>query len=400
MRLAWPLAALWLPAVLAAQQPVSRAAAVAAALSRGARIALGRADTMAALGAARTARALPNPTVSGSYTKDMPNYHALADLPLDLPWLRSSRIGAADASRDAARYQFAYDRAGIVFDVDTAYTRTLAAAMHARLSRRTADDADSLLKIAQLRRDVGDVSELDVRLAAVNAGQLENTALDDSLTAVGTLLSLQLQMGLNGDNPAIVLTDSLITLDDSSAGPQATVSPHLAVAAAAARLRSAERTLTFTRANRLTPSIEFGVDQRDPTRPTPNQLLPVIGFSLPLPLFNRSGGEVTRAIAQRDRARAELELTRRETDAAVARARRELVAARERARRSADLVTSANRIAAMSLQAYGEGAVPLANVLEAQRHAREILARHIDDLAAADAALRLLRWLTATSGQP
>ncbi|HYX81871.1 MAG TPA: TolC family protein, partial [Gemmatimonadales bacterium] len=190
MRLAWPLAALWLPAVLAAQQPVSRADAVAAALSRGARIALGRADTMAALGAARTARALPNPTVSGSYTKDMPNYHALADLPLDVPWLRSSRIGAAEASRDAARYQFAYDRAGIVFDVDTAYTRTLAAAMHARLSRRTADDADSLLNIAQLRRDVGDVSELDVRLAAVNAGQLENTALDDSLTAVGTLLSL------------------------------------------------------------------------------------------------------------------------------------------------------------------------------------------------------------------
>jgi len=48
----------------------------------------------------------------------------------------------------------------------------------------------------------------------------------------------------------------------------------------------------------------------------------------------------------------------------------------------------------MSLQAYGEGAVALANVLEAQRNAREILARYIEDLAAADAALRALRWLT------
>ena len=400
MRFAWPFAAALLPAILTAQQPVSRADAVTAALARGARIALGRADTLAALGAARTARAFPNPTISASYTKDTPNYHALADLPLDVPWLRSPRIGAAEASREAARYQFAYERAGIVFDVDTSYTRTLAAAMHARLSRRTADDADSLLKIAQVRRDVGDVSELDVRLAAVNAGQLENTALDDSLAALATLLSLQLEIGLTGESPAIVLIDSLVTLDDSSAGPTSNAGAYLPVATAAARLRSAERTLSFTRASRFAPSVEFGFDKGDPGSANPNATLPVIGFSLPFPLFNRSGGEVTRAIAARDRAGAELELARRETNAGVARARRELVAARERARRSADLVASANRVAAMSLQAYGEGAVPLATVLEAQRNAREILARYIDDLAAADAALRLLRWLTATSGPP
>jgi outer membrane protein, heavy metal efflux system len=400
MRFAWPFAAALLPAMLTAQQPVSRADAVAAALARGARIALGRADTLAALGAARTARAFPNPTLSASYTKDTPNYHALADLPLDVPWLRSPRIGAADATREAARYQFAYDRAGIEFDVDTSYTRTLAAALHAGLSRRTADDADSLLKIARLRRDVGDVSELDVRLAAVNAGQLENTALDDSLAALLTLLSLQLQIGLRGDSPAIVLVDSLGALDDSAAAPASRSGEYLSVAAAAARLRSAERTLSFTRASRFAPSIQFGFDKGDPTTVMPNQLLPVIGFSLPFPLFNRSGGQVTGAIAERDRARAELEFTRRDADAAVARARRELVAARQRARRSADLVASANRIAAMSLQAYGEGAVPLATVLEAQRNAREILARYIDDLASADTALRLLRWLTATSGQP
>ncbi len=126
----------------------------------------------------------------------------------------------------------------------------------------------------------------------------------------------------------------------------------------------------------------------------------MIGFSIPFPLFNKGGGDVTRAIAERDRARAQLELTRRETDAAMARARRELVAARGRVRRSAALVASADRIAAMSLQAYSEGAVALANVLEAQRNAREILARYIDDLAAADAAARMLRWLTAGPDEP
>jgi len=398
MRAAVSLLLIVAPVLLCAQQPVSRADAVAAALARGARVAVGRADTTAALGGVRAARAFPNPTFSGSYTKDPPNYHALADLPLDMPWLRSPRIGAAEAARDAARYQFAFERAAIRFDVDTTYTRSLATALHARLSRRTAEDADSLLKIAELRRDVGDVSELDVRLAAVNAGQLANTALDDSLAALSMLLSLQLQMGLTGDAPVITLRDSLIPPPDSIA--PANPGDLLPVAAAAASLRSAERTVTFTRASRFAPSIEVGFDKVDPSSPTPDQLLPVIGFSLPVPLFNWSRGDITRATAERDRARAELDLTRRETAAALARARRELAAARDRLRRSAALVASADRVAAMSLQAYGEGAVALANVLEAHRNAREILARYIDDLAAADAAARTLRWLTTGADEP
>src|SRR5258706_1934865 len=397
MRLAATLTPMLVPFVLAAQQPVTRADAVAAALARGARVALGRADTTAALGAARAARAFPNPTVSGSYSKDTPNYHALGELPLDLPWLRSPRIGAAEAARDAVRYRFAFERAAIRFDVDTTYSRSLAAALLARLSHRTALDADSLLRIAELRRDVGDVSELDVRLAAVNAGQLANIAADDSLTALEKLLSLQLQMGLTGDQPAIVLVDSLRPPPDSTLteGPGL-----LPIAAAEASLRSAERSLAFARRSRFAPTVQFGFDTGDPTSPTPHQLLPVVGFSLPFPLFNFSRGDVLRAAADRDRASAQLDLTRRETEAAVARARRDLVAARDRLRRSGGLVESANRVAAMSLQAYTEGAVPLANVLEAQRNAREILARYIDDLATADAAARALKMLTAAPDEP
>ena len=397
MRLASLLFLVVAPAQLLSQQPVTRADAVAAALLRGARVALGRADTTAALGAARAARAFPNPTVSGSYTKDTPNYHALGELPLDLPWLRSARIGAAESARDAARYRFAFERAAIRFDVDTSYTRSVAAALHARLSRRTARDADSLLRLAELRRDVGDVSELDVRLAAVNAGQLANIAADDSLAALSALVSLQLQMGLTGAEPTIVLVDSLGVPADSSVRESPVLLP---IVAAEASLRSAERSLAFARRSRFAPNLQFGFDTGDPTSTTPHQMLPVFGFSLPFPLFNFGRGDVLRAAAERDRALAELDLTRRETDAAVARARRDLVAARDRLRRTAGLVESANRVAVMSLQAYSEGAVPLASVLEAQRNAREILARYIDDLATADAAVRALRLLTAAPDEP
>ncbi len=377
---------------LAAQQRVTRAQAVAAALERGARAALGRADTATAAGALRAARLYPNPSVSASYTKDVPHYHLLATVPLDLPWLRSARVGAAASARDAARYSFAFEQAAIRFDVDTTYTRALAALAHARLSRHTARDADTLLAMAQLRRAVGDVSELDVRLAEVNAGQLGNVAADDSLAAVDALLAVQLAMGLPGDVLTIALADSLAPPAETLPAPGGAPLP---VAAAAASLAAEERVVTLAHRNVFpAPGLQVGFDNGDPSQAG---LLPAVGVSLALPLFNRNGGEVAQAVAARDRARANLDLVTRQAAAAQARAARALAAALARLARDRRLLASADRVAAMSLQAYGEGAVALASVLEAQRNAREALGRYIDDLAAADAAAAAARLVAAAT---
>ena len=379
-------------ASLCAQQPVTRAQAVAAALARGARAAFGRADTAAAAGTLHAARLYPNPSASASYSKDAPHYHVVADLPLDLPWIRSARIGAAASARGAARYGFAFERAAIRFDVDTTYTRALAALARARLSRRTALDADSLRKMAQLRREVGDVSELDVRLAAVNAGQLENVAADDSVAAVQAHLSVQLAMGLPAEDVTITLADSLAPPSDTVPSP---VGEPLPVAAAAASLRASERALALAhRSVFAAPSLQVGFDQDDPGGQ--RSLLPTVGLSLPLPLFNWNGGEVRQAAAARDRAQASLDLVRRETGAELARVRRGYGLALARLERDRRLLSSADRVAAMSLQAYAEGVVALPNVLETQRNAREALARYIDDVAAANDAAAAVRLLTAT----
>jgi len=381
---------------LVAQQPVTRAQAVAAALARGTRAAFGRADSAAAAGALHGARLYPNPLLSATYTKDVPHYHVIADLPLDLPWIRAARIGTAAAARDAVHYGVAFERAAIRFDVDTAYTRALAAAARARLSRRNALAADSLRKTAQLRREVGDVSELDVHLAAVNAGQVENAAADDSVAAVEALLAVQLAMGLPGDDVSITLADSLAPppppVPDSGLGAPTASLP---VAAAAANLRSAERALALAHRSVLAaPSLQVGVERGDPTGPGGD--LPTVGLSLPLPLFNWNGGEVAQAAAARDRAQANLDLVRRETEAELTRARRALTLALARLERDRLLLFSADRVAAMSLQAYAEGAIALANVLEAQRNAREALARYIEDVAAANNAAGAVRLFTAS----
>jgi cobalt-zinc-cadmium efflux system outer membrane protein len=140
-----------------------------------------------------------------------------------------------------------------------------------------------------------------------------------------------------------------------------------------------------------------GVEQGDPAELGGGGALPTIGLSLPLPLFNRNRGEIGQARAARDRAHATLELTRRESSADVSRARRAVAAARARLARNRRLLASADRVAAMSLQAYAEGAIPLAAVLEAQRNAREALGRYIDDVATANNAAAALRLLTASA---
>jgi cobalt-zinc-cadmium efflux system outer membrane protein len=382
---------------LAAQQPVTRQQVVEAALARGPRVTLAATDTAAARAELLSARAFQNPTVSASYSRDVPQYHASIDLPLDLPWIRSARIRVAAEARVSARFRYAFERASARFDAELAYTRSLGAAAAARLSRRTALDADSLLRMAALRRDAGDASELDVQLATVNAGQLANDAAGDSVDAIAALLDVQRVMGLAADRIAIALADTLELAPVDSTGPAGAT---LQVAAAEASARSADAALALARRSVFaSPSIMLGFDSHDPTG-AETGLLPTFGLGLTLPLLSWNRGGIAAAAAERDRARVELEVARRESDAAVAQARRELAVAAQKVARDRGLVASADRVAAMSLTAYAEGAVAMPSVLEAQRQAREALGHLIDDLAAASAAGAAVRLFSASEVSP
>jgi cobalt-zinc-cadmium efflux system outer membrane protein len=168
------------------------------------------------------------------------------------------------------------------------------------------------------------------------------------------------------------------------------------VAAAELVVRSAQQSLELERRgiwNGL--ALQAGVETHDPTG-SETGILPTFGLSIPLPLFSQNRGAIALAAAGRDRARVELAAARRESDALIASATRELSAAAIRAARDRELVASADRVARMSLQAYAEGAYPLANVLEAQRNARDVLAQLIDDTAALSGAAAALRLYSTT----
>ena len=375
------------------QQPVTRQQAVESAVARGARSAVARADTLVGAAQVLTARSWGNPSLAGTYSKSPPNYHAIVDLPLDITGARGARIRAAQASRLASQYRFDFERAAAALDADTSYTRALAALERVRLSRRNARDADSLRRMAVIRRDAGDASELDVLLASVNAGQAANLAIADSVTLISSIFDLQTVMGLDTTGISIVPSDSLtmppLTL------PNAITESTLPIAAARGALSAADLSVRVQRRSVFTPfSILAGVEWGDPGAPG---LLPTFGLSIPLPVLNRNRGPIALAEAERERARAELALALFQTEATIGRARRERAAALEKLQRDRVLVESASRIVSMSLVAYREGAQALPAVLEAQRNARDILSQYITDLADAWIATATLRLYSLTA---
>ena len=306
-----------------------------------------------------------------------------------------SPIHSASLANRSAGYRFAFERAAAGFDAETTYVRAQVAQEHARLSHLNGVYADSLLRLAHVRREAGDASELDVELATVTAGQAANAAAADSLAAIGAVLDLQALLGMPSEQVLVALADSL-TLVAPVTNTDTAVGRTLQVAAAEEALASERSALSVAkRAAFATPSISLGVEGGDPTQPYP---LPAATVVFPFPLFNQNGGQVATEAANVSRAQAELARARRESAAAIAAVNRGLNAALVRAQRDRGLLESANRVAAMSLTAFAEGAQALPSVLEARKSARDALVQYVDDVGAAAAAAAAVRLFTSRVG--
>jgi cobalt-zinc-cadmium efflux system outer membrane protein len=385
-----PLAATLLAASVARAQltPITRAQALETALVRGARLAVAQADTAVAAAQVIAARVRPNPSFSASYSKSVPTYHYSFDIPFDFPAIRQLRIRAAQTGLDAAKLRYTLARAVIALDADTTYTHAVAARERLALSRRTALGADSLRRMVERRRDAGDASDMDVELARVTAGQQANAAENDSLELISALLDLQAVLGMKSEQVELAATDSLVV------PPEAMTSRPVTLSEAAASMSLESATLSARLQRRsiwTTPSLSLGFEHGDPDQPG---ILPTFGLGIALPLFDRNRGGVAQAEAERARAAAELVLAQVEARNQVAHATRERENAMARVERDRQVVASAERVAAMSLTAYREGAASLANVIEAVRTSREVLAQYVTDLAAAWIATAELRVLS------
>lgn len=389
---------LWLTVVssIHAQRTITRAQAIQIALDGSTRVAALASDTVAANAQLGAARAYPNPTMTVGYSKSVPQDHLTVEIPLDIPTVRHTRIRAAAATQTSAHYAFLADRAAIELDVDTLYTRAEMALSRLDASNATALDANQLWQLTEARFAAGDASDLEVQLARVNAEQLASVAAGDTADATDAALALQAAMGISADT---LIYQPPHSIEVSFTAMRSDRLPLIAprVAAAAATLAAAQQTLALQRASVFgTPAVQIGVEARDPTG-AEHGLLPTIGVALPIPLFNRNGGQISAARAAVDRSRAELATAHVEAISQLDRAYRARASAVTRSVRDGRAAISADSVLILSRKAYEEGEMTIADVLQAQRTYREVLAQNQKDLATVlvnDAIIRIY------TGQP
>ena len=350
----------------------------ALARARAARVqgVIATAQVAEARGALQASGAIPNPTISYSHSVAVPTNHLIVDQPLD--WLvrrgadrAAAEAGLTRARADSARTMIELDRA-----VRLAYWRARAALLSRLLVSAQARLADSLSLIAGARLRAGDISSLEKQQADQEAARARQSASLARESARVTQAELLREMGEEAGtavptDPLDVglgqLPDSVVALADLPVVAGAVADS----TAAAAQLRSANRArLPF-------PSLQSGAEWGDPGQ---TGTLAVIGFAIPLPLWQQGGGTVAEARARAGRAAAATRETRLDAQRQVRVAYIHLEESAARARSARDsLIPAAAAVRDRALRAYQAGETGILPVLDALRVERDVSLSALQD---------------------
>ena len=314
---------------------------------------------------------------------------------------RNAAAAAADVDEVLTQQQLATQAA--FFDLLAAQGRIEQLADIERSARQTADTARARLKAGDLA--VQDAARADIEAERVLAdGATAQLDLQRAQFLLARLTGREAQaasLSVNADEsaggPAGGPADAA-----PSAGPSAEpdvdalVEQRADVRAAAQRVRAAESSLQGSSAQR-TSDITWGasVDHY----PSTSTRLVEFRLAMPLAFGYRYEGEIARSQALLDQARDLLEKTRRTAATELQRLRAEMTTAAQRAQRySSEIVPRSRQVAERAEQAYGKGALPLTDLLDARRTLRAVLLEALaarTDLAKAQGAWQLRSMATA-----
>jgi outer membrane protein, heavy metal efflux system len=350
------------------------------------------ADVAEARAERRIAGQIPNPSLSFERTADLPHQHLLFDQSLSWLATRGADRAAKDAAVRRARSDSTQVMAGIVQEVRVAFFGAVGAQEALRLVGEQVSLADSLALLAQRRFEAGDISRFEWEQAAQEARrshQLLSRAREEAGAAQAALAH-----AVGWSAPGLPVADGLLDQGlDLSAAPE--LPPDSIPLLQSAVADSAALALEFHSARRgriPVPSIMGGAEWGDPD--LPNRALSVIGFAVPLPLWNSGGAAVAAARARAERGAALARETRSEATRAVAEARVRLAETALRARFARDsLVPAARLLRERALAAYRAGETPILAVLDAFRSEREVVQAEVEDLTAFQSALAAWRAL-------
>ena len=249
-----------------------------------------------------TAALRPNPTANflaeqfGTGSVAVTQYTFSVGQPIELGGKRQRRIDSAKAATKVTGFELADLKRQIVFQVQKTFTDILVARDSVALAEQNLATLDDLEKIQRIRAEKGDLSGLELlriqvqRFASVRDAADARQALQAGKIGLRTLLGAE-KLAENFDVtgslevPEASYTQSQLYRRALDARPD--------VRAAEAAVDKTRADINLAKANAwwdVTPSVEY-------QRIGPDNTIG-FGFSLPIKLFDRNQGEITRTRAE------------------------------------------------------------------------------------------------------
>ncbi|HEX7914153.1 TolC family protein [Rudaea sp.] len=294
---------------------------------------------------------------------------------------RRHRLAQAEANADAAHSDYADSVRNERLAVTQAYWELKRAEEKYGNAQTLAAIEHRSIEASEQRLRVGDLPRLDVERMRIDAAAADNAvdsargALRDAQVALAALIDITAQSGelatLDEWPRTAGALDSRFDAAASNEPAEAVLARRPDMLAAMKRVDAAEAALQFAHAQTsrdITISGQYEHNPVSPPAPTVGHTLLGVGVSVPIFTGSQYKGEIARANADIDAAKANLARARIAALADVHRARADLAAAAQRAHRyDSDLTQRALDTERTVETAYARGGLALADLLDARR---------------------------------
>lgn len=376
--------------------PLTLPAALALAAGANAELSAARHELSAMDGAVQQAGLLPNPTLefervdSRRNTDNLRETTVVLSQPLELGGKRGARVQAAQRGRDSAAAALAARQAEIRTQVIDAWFAVLAAQEQLRLAQEASELAERAAQATGRRVIAGKVSPVEETRARVAASSVKL----ELLRARSTLAVARKRLSAMWGNPAPRFEAAAGDIDQLPELPEQAMLHHrLAQAPAMALARSelaSRQALAQVELTRRTPDITLNVGSQRSEELGRSRM--VVGFSVPLPLFDRNQGNVLETARRVDKARDELAATGLRLDSELAQAREEFdLAAQQALALRSEIVPGAQSAYEAASTGFEYGKFGFLDVLDAQRTLLEAKSQYLNALAEAHRAHAAIR---------
>lgn len=402
-RLCVPLLCAALIPSLAFGQALTLDAALQTALRHNPLLRAAEAEVDARHGALDQAGARPNPTLGieqEDTRRETRTTTLLLSQPLELGGKRSARIGLARSARELALADLASRQAEVRAGTRQAFFEALIAEERVTVAAQSVDIAASGSAAAARRVTAGKVSPTDETRARVAEADARIDLRQAQADRQAARRALGLVMGVaDGTLPALDgRPESLPQAPDAqSLAERVAQSP--ALRRAQGDVQYAQAAYELERARRL-PDLTVSLGARRDAQSGRSQ--PMLGLSIPLPLFDSNTGAQLEALRKRDAAQALAEAEEQRLRAEVLQALDQLQASASEAQAlKQDVLPAAQSVHDATRRGVELGKFSFLDVLDAQRTLLQARTRYFTALAQAHrAAAELERRLGTPNDRP